>query len=177
MVVLTLSSLVILTTAMPNGMMGGELAGIELTSAAFSHHISWSPYLIAFAAVLFAFSTALAWSYYGLTAWNYLVGVGRKRTLFFQLLFLGCLVLGCILELRAVLDFSDAMVFGRTQPHRAYLFAPMVKRELNEHNITQVVRVTGLSASNRFSRILRVCPLRERSSGWNRPSCRACRPR
>ncbi len=135
MVVLTLSSLVILTTAIPNGMMGGELAGIELTSAAFSHHISWSPYLIAFAAVLFAFSTALAWSYYGLTAWNYLVGVGRKRTLFFQLLFLGCLVLGCILELRAVLDFSDAMVFVVAVPNliALYLFAPMVKRELNDY--------------------------------------------
>ena len=134
-VVLTLSSLVILTTAIPNGMMGGELAGIELTSAAFSHHIAWSPYLIAFAAVLFAFSTALAWSYYGLTAWNYLVGVGRKRTLFFQLLFLGCLVLGCILELRAVLDFSDAMVFVVAVPNliALYLFAPMVKRELNDY--------------------------------------------
>jgi len=135
MVVLTLSSLVILTTAIPNGMMDGQLAGIELTSAAFSHHISWSPYLIAFAAVLFAFSTALAWSYYGLTAWNYLVGVGRKRTLFFQLLFLGCLVLGCILELRAVLDFSDAMIFIVAIPNliALYLFAPMIKRELNEY--------------------------------------------
>lgn len=134
-VVLTLSSLVILTTAIPNGMMGGELAGIELTSAAFSHHITWSPYLIAFAAVLFAFSTALAWSYYGLTAWHYLVGVGRKRTLFFQLLFLGCLVLGCILELRAVLDFSDAMIFVVAVPNliALYLFAPMVKRELNDY--------------------------------------------
>jgi len=64
-----------------------------------------------------------------------LVGVGRKRTLFFQLLFLGCLVLGCILELRAVLDFSDAMVFVVAVPNliALYLFAPMVKRELNDY--------------------------------------------
>ena len=38
-VVLTLSSLVILTTALPNGLIGGGLSGIEVTSAAFAFHI------------------------------------------------------------------------------------------------------------------------------------------
>ena len=131
-VVLTLSSLVILTTAVPNGLMGGELAGIELTSAAFAYHLPWAPYLIACAAVLFAFSTALAWSYYGLTAWNYLVGIGKWRTIAFQATFLTFFALGCVLELRAVLDFSDAMIFLIAVPNliALYLFAPMVKREV-----------------------------------------------
>ena len=129
-VVLTLSSLVILTTAMPNGLMGGGLSGIELTSAAFAFHLPWSPYLIAFAAILFAFSTALAWSYYGLQAWNYLVGIGKWRTLGFQLVFLTFFALGCVLELKAVLDFSDAMIFLIALPNLValYLFAPMVRR-------------------------------------------------
>lgn len=134
-VVLTLSSLVILTTALPNGLMGGGLSGIEVTSAAFAFHIPWSPYLIAFAAVLFAFSTALAWSYYGLQAWNYLVGVGKWRTLGFQLVFLTFFALGCVLELKAVLDFSDAMIFLIALPNLValYLFAPMVKREVEAY--------------------------------------------
>ena len=134
-VVLTLSSLVILTTALPNGLMGGGLSGIEVTSAAFAFHIPWSPYLIAFAAVLFAFSTALAWSYYGLQAWNYLVGVGKRRTLGFQLVFLTFFALGCVLELKAVLDFSDAMIFLIALPNLValYLFAPMVKREVETY--------------------------------------------
>ena len=134
-VVLTLSSLVILTTAMPNGLMGGGLSGIELTSAAFAFHLPWSPYLIAFAAILFAFSTALAWSYYGLQAWNYLVGIGKWRTLGFQLVFLTFFALGCVLELKAVLDFSDAMIFLIALPNLValYLFAPMVKREVETY--------------------------------------------
>ena len=134
-VVLTLSSLVILTTALPNGLMGGGLSGIEVTSAVFAFHIPWSPYLIAFAAVLFAFSTALAWSYYGLQAWNYLVGVGKWRTLGFQLVFLTFFALGCVLELKAVLDFSDAMIFLIALPNLValYLFAPMVKREVEAY--------------------------------------------
>ena len=134
-VVLTLSSLVILTTAMPNGLMGGGLSGIELTSAAFAFHLPWSPYLIAFAAILFAFSTALAWSYYGLQAWNYLVGTGKWRTLGFQLVFLTFFALGCVLELKAVLDFSDAMIFLIALPNLValYLFAPMVRREVEAY--------------------------------------------
>ena len=134
-VVLTLSSLVILTTAMPNGLMGGGLSGIELTSAAFAFHLPWSPYVIAFAAILFAFSTALAWSYYGLQAWNYLVGIGKWRTLGFQLVFLTFFALGCVLELKAVLDFSDAMIFLIALPNLValYLFAPMVRREVEAY--------------------------------------------
>ena len=134
-VVLTLSSLVILTTAMPNGLMGGGLSAIELTSAAFAFHLPWSPYLIAFAAILFAFSTALAWSYYGLQAWNYLVGIGKWRTLGFQLVFLTFFALGCVLELKAVLDFSDAMIFLIALPNLValYLFAPMVRREVEAY--------------------------------------------
>jgi AGCS family alanine or glycine:cation symporter len=134
-VVLTLSSLVILTTALPNGLMSGGLSGIEVTSAAFAFHLPWSPYLIAVAAVLFAFSTALAWSYYGLQAWNYLVGVGKWRTLGFQLVFLTFFALGCVLELKAVLDFSDAMIFLIALPNLValYLFAPMVKREVEAY--------------------------------------------
>ena len=134
-VICSLSSLVILTTAMPHNLMGSGLAGIELTSAAFAWHFAWAPYVIAVAALLFAFSTTLAWSYYGLKGWTYLVGEGRFRALIFQLVFCGFIALGCMLELSAVLDFSDAMVFLIAVPNilALYLFAPMVKREVEQY--------------------------------------------
>ena len=134
-VVCSLSSLVILTTAIPNNLMGDGLAGIELTSASFAWHFAWAPYVIAVAALLFAFSTALAWSYYGLKAWTYLVGEGHKRALAFQLVFCGFIVIGSMLRLGPVLDFSDAMVFLISVPNilALYLYAPAVKRELNDY--------------------------------------------
>ena len=134
-VICSLSSLVILTTAIPNNLMGSGLAGIELTSAAFAWHFSWAPYVIAVAALLFAFSTTLAWSYYGLKGWTYLVGEGRGRALVFQLVFCGFIALGCMLELAAVLDFSDAMIFLIALPNilALYLFAPEVKAEVRDY--------------------------------------------
>ena len=134
-IICSLSSLVILTTAIPQGLMGSELVGIELTSAAFAWHFSWAPYVIAVAALLFAFSSALAWSYYGLKGWSYLVGEGRLRAIFFQMIFCGFIALGCMLEIRAVLDFSDAMTFLIALPNilMLYLFAPMVRRDVSEY--------------------------------------------
>ena len=134
-VVCSLSSLVILTTAIPQGLMGSGLAGIELTSAAFAWHFSWAPYVIALAALLFAFSSALAWSYYGLKGWSYLVGEGPLRAIGFQLVFCAFIALGCMLEIRAVLDFSDAMTFLIALPNilMLYLFAPMVRREVGQY--------------------------------------------
>ena len=110
-VVCTLTSLVIVTTAYPNGLMDGGLEGIALTSAAFAHHISWSPYIISVAALLFAFSTSIAWAYYGLKGWTYLFGEGELTQLVFKAIFCGFICLGCMIKLSAVLDFSDAMVF------------------------------------------------------------------
>ncbi|OUV67403.1 MAG: alanine glycine permease [Cellvibrionales bacterium TMED122] len=134
-VICSLSSLVILTTAIPQGLMGSGLAGIELTSAAFAWHFAWAPYVIAVAALLFAFSSALAWSYYGLKGWTYLFGEGRLRAIVFQMIFCAFIALGCMLELRAVLDFSDAMTFMIALPNilTLYLFAPMVRREVNQY--------------------------------------------
>ena len=134
-VICSLSSLVILTTAMPQGLMGSGLAGIELTSAAFAWHFAWAPYVIAVAALLFAFSSALAWSYYGLKGWTYLLGEGKVKSVVFQMIFCAFIALGCMLELRAVLDFSDAMTFLIALPNvfMLYLFAPLVRREVNRY--------------------------------------------
>ena len=135
MVVCTLTSLVIVTTAYPNGLMDGGLEGIALTSAAFAHHISWSPYVISVAALLFAFSTSIAWAYYGLKGWTYLFGEGEMTQLVFKAIFCGFICLGCMIKLSAVLDFSDAMVFLIAVPNiiGLYLYGPEVKRDLKAY--------------------------------------------
>ena len=134
-VICTLTSLVIVTTAYPAGLMETGLEGIALTSAAFEHHISWAPYPLAVAALLFAFSTSISWSYYGLKGWTYLFGEGLLTEKIFQAVFCIFIALGCMIQLTAVLDFSDAMVFLIAIPNilGLYFFAPEVKREVNDY--------------------------------------------
>ena len=135
MVICTLTSLVIVTTAYPTGLMDGGLEGIALTSAAFAHHVSWSPYVMSIAALLFAFSTSIAWAYYGLKGWTYLFGEGVITQLIFKGIFCGFICLGCMIQLSAVLDFSDAMVFLIAVPNiiGLYLYGPEVKRDLKAY--------------------------------------------
>jgi AGCS family alanine or glycine:cation symporter len=135
MVICTLTSLVIVTTAYPTGLIDSGLEGIALTSAAFEHHVSWAPYPLAVAALLFAFSTSISWSYYGLKGWTYLFGEGRFTEMIFKAVFCAFIALGCMIQLTAVLDFSDAMVFLIAVPNiiGLYLYAPEVKREVNDY--------------------------------------------
>jgi AGCS family alanine or glycine:cation symporter len=130
-VICTLSSLVIVVTAFPAGLMEQGLQGIALTSAAFAHHVSWAPYPLAVAALLFAFSTSVAWAYYGLKAWTYLFSERALSANLFKLIFCVALAVGCMIELKAVLAFSDAMVFLIAVPNilGLYFFAPEVRRD------------------------------------------------
>ena len=103
-----------------------------MTSRAFASTISWSTIPLSIIAILFAFSTMISWSYYGLKGWTYLLGEGRGREIIFKALFCGFGALGCTVQLGAVLEFSDAMVFVIALPNilGLYLLAPTIKREL-----------------------------------------------
>ena len=63
-VVCTITALVIVITG--NYLDPGAASGVELTSNAFASAIPWFPYVLTVAVVLFAFSTMISWSYYGL---------------------------------------------------------------------------------------------------------------
>ena len=134
-IICTLTALVIVTTLYyePNFTQG--LGGIEMTSSAFERNISWSPYTIAIAGLLFAFSTMIAWSYYGLKGWTYLVGESRAADIGFKTVFCLFVILGCSIQLSAVLDFSDAMVFVICVPNilGLYILAPALKRRLGRY--------------------------------------------
>ena len=90
----------------------GGVSGVELTSRAFAQGLRWFPYVLAVAVVLFAFSTMISWSYYGLKAWTYLFGEGKTKELIFKLMFCFFVVVGAAASLGAVIDFSDAMIFA-----------------------------------------------------------------
>ena len=87
-IICTLTALVIVTTLYYDASFTQGLGGIEMTSQAFERNISWSPYTIAVAGLLFAFSTMIAWSYYGLKGWTYLVGESRAADIGFKTVFL-----------------------------------------------------------------------------------------
>ncbi|MCU0762311.1 MAG: alanine:cation symporter family protein [Hydrogenophaga sp.] len=113
--------------------LAGEARGVGLTSMAFGSAISWFPYVLALAVVLFAFSTMITWSYYGLQAWTYLLGDSKLSELAFKLMFLAFVVIGASMGLGPVIDFSDSMIFAMSLANIVglYFLMPVVKRELN----------------------------------------------
>ncbi|MGB5446048.1 MAG: alanine/glycine:cation symporter family protein [Psychromonas sp.] len=109
--------------------------GVALTSVAFGQTISWFPYLLAVAVILFAFSTMLSWSYYGLKAWTYLFGENKKTEMSYKILYCLLAVVGAAASLGAVIDFSDAAMFAMAiiNIFGLYCLMPIVKKELNSY--------------------------------------------
>ncbi|MYI76003.1 MAG: alanine:cation symporter family protein [Acidobacteria bacterium] len=134
-VICTMTALVITTTIYDPALAGGGISGIELTTRAFASTLSWSPVPLAAAAILFAFSTMIAWAYYGLKAFTYLAGEGRLQDVGFKLAFCAFVVVGASVDLGAVIDLSDALVFVVAIPNLIglYMMAPVVRRELERY--------------------------------------------
>jgi len=110
----------------------GEGDGISLTSTAFASTISWFPLILAVAVILFAFSTMITWSYYGIKCWKFLFGNTRVADISYKVMFCGFVVLGAAMSLGSVVDFSDAMIFAMCFPNiiGLYILAPNVKADL-----------------------------------------------
>jgi AGCS family alanine or glycine:cation symporter len=134
-VICTLTALVILTTVYEPAMANQGIQGIALTSQAFSSTLSWSVIPLSFIAILFAFSTILSWSYYGLKGWTYIVGESAWAENIFKIIFCIFIALGCTINLTAVLDFSDALIFIVALPNilGLYILAPTIKSELENY--------------------------------------------
>ncbi|MAU16164.1 MAG: alanine glycine permease [Muricauda sp.] len=114
---------------------GSRLGGVNITSMAFENSISGSSYVLMVAVCLFAFSTILSWSYYGLQAWKYLFGRGKFVDLTYKVIFLLFTVLGAAITLDAVIKFSDAMILAMVFPNMIGLLIlfPKVKKELAKY--------------------------------------------
>ena len=132
-VICTMTSLVIVITG--SWIPGDGVTGIALTSRAFESTYSGFGYVLAIAAVLFAFSTMLSWSYYALKAWTYMFGEGKNKELVFKLIFCVFVVIGASMNLGPVIDFSDAMIFAMAIANiiGLYLLMPKVKALLRDY--------------------------------------------
>ena len=113
-VICTMTALVIIITGF-SGVQGIE--GAQLTSQAFGSVISWFPYVLVIAIFLFAFSTMISWSYYGLKSWTYLFGNSKKSEITYKLIFLIFIIIGSSVSLGAVIDFSDMMILAMAFPN------------------------------------------------------------
>lgn len=114
---------------------GARVGGVDLTSRAYDSVLPGFKYILTLAIVLFAFSTMISWSYYGLQAWKYLFGRSNAADITYKLLFCMFVVIGAAISLGSVIDFSDAMIFAMVFPNMLGLFFlfPKVKKELKRY--------------------------------------------
>ncbi|MBT8296112.1 MAG: alanine:cation symporter family protein [Gramella sp.] len=130
MVVCTMTALVLIFTGMHE--VGGGMKGVELTADAFGSVISWFPAVLALAVFLFAFSTMISWSYYGMRSWTYLFGKSKKSEIIYKVLFLVFAIVGASVSLGAVLSFSDMMILAMSFPNiiGLYIMSPEVSADM-----------------------------------------------
>jgi alanine or glycine:cation symporter, AGCS family len=133
-VICTMTALVIVLTGTYDQSNEG-MEGVAMTSAAFESTISWFPYVLAAAVILFAFSTMISWSYYGAKSWTYLFGESRAADLTYKTMFCVFVVVGSSTNLSAVIDFSDSMLFAMSLANilGLYILAPVIRKEYNSY--------------------------------------------
>ncbi|HBT11386.1 MAG TPA: alanine glycine permease [Leeuwenhoekiella sp.] len=109
--------------------------GVDLTSVAFDSAIPYFSIVLTIAVVLFAISTAISWSYYGLQSWKFLFGKGKVTDIVYKVLFLVFVIVGASSSLGAVIAFSDAMIFAMVFPNiiGLVLLSPKVRNELQAY--------------------------------------------
>ena len=114
---------------------GEALGGVDLTSIAFESVIPNFSILLTIAGILFAFSTMLSWSYYGIQGWKYLFGKGKVADLSYKALFLVFIIVGASSSMGAVVEFADAMLFAMVFPNMIGLIilAPKVRKEIKRY--------------------------------------------
>ncbi|MAT90882.1 MAG: D-alanine glycine permease [Flavobacteriaceae bacterium] len=137
-VICTMTALVIIITNYDAGFLeyGTPITeGVEITASAFDTVIPHFSIILTVAVILFAFSTMISWSYYGMQGWKYLFGRGKVTDMVYKLLFLIFVIIGASISLGSVIDFSDAMIFAMVVPNiiGVVLLTPIVRKELNKY--------------------------------------------
>jgi AGCS family alanine or glycine:cation symporter len=112
---------------------GAELSGVAMTASAFESVIGWFPVVLSIAVCLFAFSTIISWSYYGIQAWTYLFG--ERTTIVFKLIYVFCTFLGTLTSLGLIIDFSDLMLLGMAFPNLVgcYILSNEIAKDLKDY--------------------------------------------
>ncbi|MCH2199331.1 MAG: alanine:cation symporter family protein [Flavobacteriales bacterium] len=110
-------------------------AAIGLTSSAFATVMSWFPLVLSVAVILFALSTMISWSYYGLKAWGYLFGESKSAANIYKVIFCLFVIIGSAISAQQVFDFGDAMIFAMCFPNvlGLYFLAPEIRNDLKNY--------------------------------------------
>ena len=112
-------------------LIDGELyEGAGITSKAFEQYIPYSDLFLTIAVFLFAISTMISWSYYGIQSWKFLFGRGWRADMTYKLLFLIFIIIGSAASMDSIWAFSDAMIFAMVFPNMIglYFLFPVVKK-------------------------------------------------
>ncbi len=133
--VCSITALVITTGLEAHELGTGQVSGVEMTSEAFSRVVSWFPPVLSVVVFLFAYSTLISWSYYGLEGCVYLFGPSRRVRVGFNLFYCFCAIVGCTTTLAAIIDFADSMIFAMAFANLIglYLLAPELRADLDAY--------------------------------------------
>lgn len=134
----TMTSLVIIITNFDHNFVqyGVEVKeGVQLTATAFDTVIPHFSIILTVAVILFAFSTMISWSYYGMQGWIYLFGRGKRTEFIYKMLFCIFIWIGAVISLGSVIDFSDAMIFAMVVPNiiGVVILTPVIRQELKKY--------------------------------------------
>ncbi len=144
-IICTITALVLIFTGFYDPAVAAGKSGAELTSVAFESIFPWFTWLLTVAIFLFAFSTMISWSYYGLNGFRYLFERFFKykkitknmylSTFVYYVFFLSFIVVGSSSSLGAVVDFSDFMILSMAFPNilGLLILAPEVKQDLKAY--------------------------------------------
>lgn len=130
-----LSAAIVVSSGVYLNQVPGKVNGIEMTSKAFELICPWFKYVLSVVVILFALTTVISWAYYGQKAWNYIVGEGKKRTLFYQIFFLTFTVIGSVLNVKTIINLTDSMMLGMAVPNclAMYFMAKELKTDLIDY--------------------------------------------
>ncbi|MEV5032582.1 alanine/glycine:cation symporter family protein [Sphingobium sp. LMC3-1-1.1] len=120
------------------GTWKGGLEGIAITSAAFAQVSPSFPWLLAVVVVLFAYSTLVAWGFYGLQAWGYLFGNGPRAQWTYKILYIVALPPAAAIDLGRVVGIVDSSFFLMAVPNviALYLCAGELRRDVRDYLAT-----------------------------------------
>jgi alanine or glycine:cation symporter, AGCS family len=107
--------------------------GVAITMAAFHSLSPWLVYLLAIAVFVFAYSTMITWSYYGERASEYLFG--RRAIMPYRFVFLFFVVMGPIVSLGNLIDFTDLLILSMAYPNilGMLILAPKVRAMAHDY--------------------------------------------
>lgn len=137
-IICTMTALVIIITNFDNNILQYGVPvneGVEITAVAFDTVIPHFSIILTIAVILFAVSTMISWSYYGLQGWIFLFGRGKVVELVYKTIFCIFIWIGSVISLGSVIDFSDAMIFAMVVPNiiGVIILTPIIRKELKRY--------------------------------------------